>query len=54
VLETRGTFDGKAAKGPLRIVESSGTDGLAGISGEGELHAPLGGQASMTLTYRFD
>jgi hypothetical protein len=54
VLETRGTFDGKAAKGPLRIVPDSGTDELKGISGEGELRAPLGSQASITLTYRFD
>jgi Protein of unknown function (DUF3224) len=53
VLETRGTFDGQAAVGPLRIVPDSGTDQLAGVSGEGELSAPLGGQASITLTYRF-
>jgi hypothetical protein len=54
VLETRGTFDGKAATGPVRIVPDSGTDELTGVSGDGELRAPLGGQASVSLTYRFD
>lgn len=54
VLETRGTFDGTAATGPLRAVPGSGTDELSGISGEGELRAPLGGEPSITLSYRFD
>lgn len=54
VLETRGTFDGQAATGPLRIVPGSGTGELSGISGEGELRAPSGDQASITLTYRFE
>jgi hypothetical protein len=54
VLETTGTFDGNQAKGPLRIIPGSGTGELTGIRGEGELHAPLGGQPSLTLTYRFD
>ena len=54
VLETRGTFDGQAATGPLRIVPGSGTDELSGISGDGELRAPLGGPASITLAYRFE
>ncbi len=54
VLETRGTFDGTAAAGPLRIVAGSGTRELEGISGDGELQAPLGGMASITLAYRFD
>jgi hypothetical protein len=54
VLETRGTFDGRAATGPLRIVSGSGTDGLSGISGDGELRAPRGEQASITLSYRFE
>ena len=45
VVETRGTFDGKEARGPGE---------LEGISGEGELRAPLGGEPSLTLTYRFD
>jgi hypothetical protein len=38
----------------VRIVRDSGTDELAGISGQGELRAPLGSQASITLTYRFE
>ena len=54
VLETTGTFDGKEAKGSLRVVPGSGTGELKGISGEGELRAPLGSQPSLSLTYRFD
>ena len=54
VLETCGTFDGTAATGPLRIVSGSGTDELEGTSGDGQLRAPSGGEASITLAYRFD
>lgn len=54
VLETRGAFNGTAATGPLRIVPGSGTGELVGMSGEGELRAPLGGEPSITLAYRFD
>jgi hypothetical protein len=54
VLVTTGTFDGKEAKGPLRIVYGSGTGELTGITGEGELCAPLGKQPSVSLSYRFD
>ena len=54
VLESRGTFDGNHAKGLLRVVPGSGTGELNGISGEGELNAPLGSQPSVTLTYGFD
>ncbi len=53
VLETTGTFDGKEAKGPLTIVSGSGTGELKGIAGNGELCAPLGGEPSVTLNYRF-
>jgi Protein of unknown function (DUF3224) len=54
VLETTGTFDGAEAKAPLRIVPGSGTGELKGISGGGELLAPLGSPASLILTYRFE
>jgi len=54
VLETTGTFDGKEAKGPLRVIPGSGTGELEGIAGEGELRAPLGGEPSLALTYRFE
>jgi hypothetical protein len=54
VLESTGTFDGSQAKGPVRVVPGSGTGELKGVSGEGELHAPLGSQPSLTLKYHFD
>lgn len=54
VLETTGTFDGKEAKGPLRVVAGSGTGELKGIAGDGELRAPFGGEPSVSLNYRFD
>jgi Protein of unknown function (DUF3224) len=54
VLESSGSFDGQEAKGPLTIVAGSGTGDLEGIAGEGELVAPLGGEPSVSLNYRFD
>ena len=54
VLESTGTFDGREAKGPLTVVTGSGTGELAGIAGEGELVAPMGGEPSVSLSYRFD
>ena len=54
VLRSTGTFDGKEAKGPLTIVAGSGTGELKGITGDGELRAPLGGEPSVSLNYRFD
>ncbi len=54
VLETTGTFDGKEARGPLRVIAGSGTGELKGIAGDGELRAPLGGEPSVSLDYRFD
>lgn len=53
VLQSTGAFDGKEAKGPLMIVPGSGTGELKGITGDGELCAPLGGEASVSLNYRF-
>ena len=54
VLQSTGAFDGKEAKGPLMIVAGSGTGELKGITGDGELRAPLGGEPSVSLNYRFD
>jgi hypothetical protein len=54
VLQSTGGFDGKEAKGPLMIVAGSGTGELKGITGDGELRAPLGGEPSVSLNYRFD
>ncbi len=54
VLRSTGSFDGSEAKGPLTIVAGSGTGELEGIAGDGELRAPMGGQPSVSLSYRFD
>jgi hypothetical protein len=54
VLQSTGAFDGKEARGPLMIVAGSGTGQLKGIIGDGELRAPLGGEPSVSLNYRFD
>jgi Protein of unknown function (DUF3224) len=51
VLQSRGTFDGKTASGPLAVVAGSGTGGLEGITGRGELIAPMGGTPRLTLEY---
>jgi hypothetical protein len=49
VLSSSGTFDGTVAKGPLTVLEGFG--GLAGMTGSGELVAPLAGEPSVTLDY---
>ena len=54
VLQSTGTFDGKEARGPLTVVPGSGTGELEGLTGDGELRAPLGGEPSVSLNYRFD
>jgi hypothetical protein len=54
VLRSTGSFDGSEAKGPLTIVDGSGTGELEGIAGDGELRAPMGGQPSVSLRYGFD
>lgn len=54
VLESVGTFDGKEANGPLTIIAGSGTGELKGIAGDGQLRAPIGGEPSVPLNYRFD
>ena len=51
MLQTEGTFDGKLAKGKLTIVPGSGTNELAGLSGEGEFNAPMGGEPTAQLEY---
>jgi hypothetical protein len=52
VLRSVGTFDGAKAVGELTVVDASGTDGLAGITGTGSFTAPMGDEASVTLDYR--
>jgi Protein of unknown function (DUF3224) len=54
LLQTRGTFDGKEAKGDLSVVPGSGTGELSGLRGEGEFSAPLGSEAAVTLSYDFE
>lgn len=51
LLETTGEFDGATARGDWSIVENSGTDQLAGISGEGTFEAPHGSTAEYDIDY---
>jgi hypothetical protein len=54
VMQTRGTFDGTEARGRLEVVERSGTEELAGITGSGAFAAPIGPKASVELDYDFE
>ena len=54
VMQTQGGFDGTEAKGSLAVVERSGTEELAGITGSGAFAAPLGSTASVELDYDFE
>jgi hypothetical protein len=54
VMQTQGSFDGSEAKGSLAVVERSGTEELAGITGSGAFAAPLGSTASVELDYDFE
>ena len=54
VMQTHGSFDGTEAKGSLAVVERSGTEELAGITGTGAFAAPLGSTASVELDYDFE
>ena len=51
VVESNGDFDGGEAKGTWSVVPGSGTGELAGLSGRGTFHAPLGEKAAITLEY---
>jgi hypothetical protein len=51
VLTSNGTFDGKVAAGDMVVVEGSGDNELAGISGTGSFSAPLGSEATVELDY---
>ena len=54
VIEANGEFSGATSKGDWRIVPGSGTDGLAGIQGEGGFEAGHGPNASYQLNVEFD
>ncbi len=51
VLETSGTYDGKAARASGSIVPGSGTNGLRGLRGSGTYVAGHGSTAEITLEY---
>jgi hypothetical protein len=53
LLEHTGTFDGKLAKGHVRVVPGSGTEDLSDLEGEGTFEAGMGadGERSLTLDY---
>jgi hypothetical protein len=54
LLETTGSFDGKTAQGEWSVIDGSGTDELAGISGEGMFEAPHGSKATYRLEYELE
>jgi hypothetical protein len=54
LINTAGTFDGKAAKGKLSVVPGSGAGDLSGLRGHGAFTAPVGGQPSIELHYDWD
>jgi len=51
VLRSTGTFDGKVAEADVTVVEGSGTDQLAGLTGSGRFTSPMGDTATVTLDY---
>ncbi len=52
VLQSNGVFDGTEAKADLSVVDGSGTDGLRGLTGRGEFHAPVsGGEPTVSVDY---
>jgi hypothetical protein len=54
LIETTGVFDGKTAQGDWLVIENSGTDDLAGISGEGTFGAPHGSTAEYQIDYELE
>jgi hypothetical protein len=51
LAQTIGEFDGTVAKARWSIIQGSGTDALAGISGEGVFEAPHGSKAEYRVDY---
>jgi hypothetical protein len=51
VLRSAGTFDGQVAEADVTVVEGSGTDQLAGLTGTGRFTSPMGDTATVTLDY---
>ena len=54
IMRGRGEPRRHGFEGDLDLVPGSGTDGLAGITGEGSFHAAGGRTVSYELEYRFD
>jgi Protein of unknown function (DUF3224) len=54
VLQHVGTFDGQIAKADLDIVQGTGTDDLAGVSGRGSFEAGMGPDGERNLTLEVD
>ena len=54
VAETIGDFDGQIARWRCSIIDGSGTDELAGISGEGTFEAPHGSKAEYRIEYELE
>ncbi|NBC17248.1 MAG: DUF3224 domain-containing protein [Bacteroidetes bacterium] len=54
LLEHRGTFEGGVAASEWAIVPGSGTDDLAGITGQGTFRSAEHGRAEYEFTYAFE
>jgi len=54
VLEIKGTFDGKAAKGAWSVGLGAETGDLRGLRGQGGFEAPLGPNGTYTLDYELE
>lgn len=54
VLQDQGTVAGSTVSGTWFVVPGSGTDGLAGLRGEGGFTAALGSGADVWLDYWFE
>ena len=54
LAETSGHFDGTMARWQASIIANSGTDQLAGISGEGTFQAPHGSKAEYRVDYTLE
>jgi hypothetical protein len=52
VLESGGGYDGTVATSTWRVVDGSGTGGLAGLTGTGEASAEQGQDGTYTFEYR--
>jgi hypothetical protein len=51
VLQSGGVFDGSQVRGEWSVLGGSGTGELEGLSGSGQIEAPMGSKATYTLDY---